>query len=66
MSVTIILFLILSKILFNTGTNDIRGKMIVTKEYGYMKNNNFQKRNVSQILVNDQSMMKIRIMHVVI
>ena len=56
MSVTIILFLILSKILFNTGTNDIRGKMIVTKEYGYMKNNNFQKLNVSQI----------RIMHVVI
>ena len=51
-----ILFLILSKILFNTGTNDIRGKMIVTKEYGYMKNNNFQKLNVSQI----------RIMHVVI
>ena len=51
MSVTIILFLILSKILFNTGTNDIIGKMIVTKEYGYMKNNNFQKRNVSQILL---------------
>ena len=47
MSVTIILFLILSKIVFNTGTNDIIGRMIAAKEYGYMKNNNFQKRNVS-------------------
>ena len=35
MSVTIILFLILSKIVFNTGTNDIIGRMIAAKEYGY-------------------------------
>ena len=50
MNVTIILFLILSKILFNTGTNDLIGRMIAAKEYGYMKYNNFQKQNISQIL----------------
>ena len=45
MNVTIILFLRLSKILYNTGTNDLIGRMIATKEYGYMKYNYFQKQS---------------------